>query len=62
MKGKLIILALLLAALASCSKPTPAPQKVTIAMGYIPNVQFAPFYVASDKGYFREEGIEPEFN
>jgi len=62
MKGKLMILALLLAALASCSKPTPAPQKVTIAMGYIPNVQFAPFYVAIEKGYFREEGIDLEFN
>jgi len=64
MKFKLTILALLIAVtvLASCGKPTPVPQKVTIAMGYIPNVQFAPFYVAIEKGYFKEEGIEPEFN
>lgn len=39
--------------------PTQAPmQKVTIALGYIPDVQFAPFYVALNNGYYKDEGLE----
>ncbi len=41
---------------------TPASlTKVTIALGYIPNVQFAPFYVALEKGYYDAEGLDVTF-
>jgi len=36
--------------------------KIKVAMGYIPNVQFAPFYVSLEKGFFNQEGLEIEFN
>ena len=39
-----------------------ADDSVKIAMGYIPNVQFAPYYVAEEMGYFADEGIEVAFD
>jgi len=28
-------------------------KKVSIGLGYIPDIQFAPFYVAQSKGYYK---------
>lgn len=63
----LILVLLLSACTASTNTPgaadTPVPlTKIRLPMGYIPNVQYAPFYVAVDKGYYRQAGIEVEFD
>ena len=46
----------------TASENSSSLQKVVLGMGFIPNVQFAPFYVADAKGYFEEEGLQIEFN
>jgi NitT/TauT family transport system substrate-binding protein len=47
---------------ASASPQTLTP--ITLFMGYIANVQFAPLYVAIERGYFRDNGIDlkPEYS
>jgi NitT/TauT family transport system substrate-binding protein len=43
---------------ASAQSPAAALRTVTLGVGYVPNVQFAPFYVASAKGYYRQAGLD----
>ena len=59
----LILLALLSAfVLTACQQeaPTEPPEIIAtpLTLGYIPNIQFAPIYVAAEKGYFLEAGFD----
>ncbi|MFV0405831.1 MAG: ABC transporter substrate-binding protein [Propioniciclava sp.] len=40
------------------STPTGSPPQVTVGLTYIPDIQFAPFYVAEQKGLFEQAGLE----
>jgi len=67
MIATLCLLALSLAACAGASGDGDASQsgdlvKIRLPMGYIPNIQQAPFYVADEKGYYAEAGIEIEYD
>src|SRR2546423_15542519 len=37
-------------------------KNVSIGLGYIPNIQFAPFYVAQSKGYYKAAGLNVTFH
>jgi NitT/TauT family transport system substrate-binding protein len=65
------VLALLLAACggtttsggSAASSATPSSaRKISIGLGYIPDIQFAPFYVAKSKGYYTAAGLDVTFN
>ncbi len=60
---RLISLFVALVFLASCAPQAavttqPALEAIKLPVGYIPDVQFAPLYVAMDKGYFKAAGID----
>ncbi|MEE9598930.1 MAG: ABC transporter substrate-binding protein, partial [Anaerolineales bacterium] len=63
-----LLLILLVLMITACSEGTPVQQAsselthIRLPMGYIPNVQYAPFYTALEKGFFIEAGIELEFD
>jgi len=69
---KFAFLLIFTALLAGCAAPQAAPTAaqptekplthIKLPMGYIPNVQYAPFYVAVERGYFKDAGIEIEFD
>lgn len=62
---RLIFRVLIVGLLVACGGGTAAPEELTtlrLPMGYIADPQYAPFYVAVDKGYFAEEGLAIEFD
>jgi len=57
-----VLLGLGLSLMACTSSEGGTTRKIRLPMGYIPNIQYAPFYVAIEKGYFKEAGVEIEFD
>ncbi len=49
---------------SASAAPSPSPAtvtKLTVGLGYIPSVQFAQFYYAQQKGYYRDAGLDVTF-
>lgn len=62
---RLIVLLTLLSLLAVACTTAEEPAELTtirLPMGFIADPQYAPFYVAVDRGYYAEEGLELEFD
>jgi NitT/TauT family transport system substrate-binding protein len=43
------------------SEPSVAPTKLVVGLGYVPNVQFAHFYLAKQNGYYADAGLDVTF-
>lgn len=60
-----LLLVLILAACGSSNTNTGSGtslKKISIGLGYIPDIQFAPFYVAQSKGYYKAAGLDVTFH
>ncbi len=57
----LVVLISFLLTAGACFRPRQA-EEIRLPMGFIANVQFAPWYVAVEKGYFAEEGLTLSFD
>jgi NitT/TauT family transport system substrate-binding protein len=59
-----VLAALFAVAVGACnvgSSASPASTPLTVGLGFIPSVQFAPFYLAQQKGYYRDAGVDVTF-
>jgi NitT/TauT family transport system substrate-binding protein len=46
---------------SSASPASTTPTALTVGLGYIPSVQFAPFYLADQAGYYSDAGLQVTF-
>ena len=66
--GKLLLILLILVLASSCSGLKSSQDSsedlihIRLPMGYIPNVQYAPFYAGVEEGFFADAGLEIEFD
>jgi NitT/TauT family transport system substrate-binding protein len=55
-----LVLSILLLSSACGSKEAELPEIGTLNVGYIPSLAYSPLFVAAEKGYFEEQGLQVE--
>jgi NitT/TauT family transport system substrate-binding protein len=55
-----LLIALLLGACAPPGAEQPQPEPVTLKVGILPYISYAPFFIAEEEGYFAEQGLQVE--
>jgi NitT/TauT family transport system substrate-binding protein len=61
MKKSLLIIAILVFLITACT-PTASTQSIRLPVGFIPNIQFAPLYVAMEKGFFKAQSLDVQLD
>lgn len=61
MKKRILSIAILVLLVASCA-PKVSLHSIRLPVGFIPNIQFAPLYVAMDKGFFGNQNLDVQLD
>lgn len=62
MKRLMSLVAVLAVALSACGGASSSDSDETVQVAHVPSPLFAPLYVARDKGYFADEGVNVQLN
>ncbi len=57
-----LILVVLAAGFSGCARQPSTLETISLPMGYVANVQFSPFYVTRERGYFADAGFDVNFD
>jgi NitT/TauT family transport system substrate-binding protein len=57
-----LVLVLLGASFSGCARQPATLEAINLPMGYVANVQFSPFYVTHQRGYFSDAGFDVSFD
>ena len=60
--GLVIVTILVLTLIGGCASQPSDLQPIALPMGYVANVQFSPFYMAQERGYFTDAGFDVTFD
>ncbi len=60
--GLVFVISLVLIFIGGCASQPTDLHSIALPMGYVANVQFSPFYMAEERGYFTDAGFDVTFD